>query len=391
MNKNKIKIAILAFSSVLLVSLTSSAILADISAHFSHVSQSVIQMVLTIPSLIGMVFAIISGPLSKKISKKTLVLSALVFYLFGGSIAYLFGEISIYILLFSSFLIGVGQGINATMSMALIADYFVGEECSSLMGVQSAFVNAGSMLLLLLSGILAGIRWNYSYLVYLIFIPVIIIVAKNLSNDPSIHPEEDSSIHTGKLNSKVYYMCIIFLCFSTLVAVLPTNISLFISNNGLGNATSSGFANSLMAGVGALTGFGYGQIKKLLKNLIIPTALVVSAIGLSLPFFFGTLSSIFFAAACTGFATSLMFPSIIYIVSSSVAPSMSATAIALANGASSISMFISPIIINSISSQFDTGSARVKFIIASLGLLFVAVVFIIKDYHQKTNFLIKND
>ncbi|WP_193708222.1 MFS transporter [Alkalibaculum sporogenes] len=377
MDKKKIKIAIFAFSSVLMASMTASAILADISVHFPEVDKSIIQMVLTIPALLGMIFALVSGPLSTKISKKTLVLSALYCSFIGGSIAFFMGTISIYILLFSSVLIGIGQGINATMSMALIADYFKDDECSSLMGLQSAFVNGGSMVILLLAGILAGINWNFSYAVYLLYIPVIFIVVKNLSNDPPIHPIEDNHIPKGKLNLSVYFMCFIFFCFSTLIYVLPTNISLFISNNGLGDATSSGLANSLMSGVGALTGFGYGYLKRVLKNFVIPSAFIVGALGMLPLFIIGNLPSVFFATACAGFGLSLMFPSIMFIVSSSVAPSMSATAIAMAGASSSFGMFVSPLIINSLANQFGNGGEIIKFLIAIIGLFALSVIVLI--------------
>ncbi|WP_423055707.1 MFS transporter [Acetobacterium carbinolicum] len=75
-----------------------------------------------------MIFSFASGPLSMKISKKNLVIFALLCGFAGGILAFFFGSTSIYVLLGCSMLIGVAQGMDATMSMALIADYFVGEE-----------------------------------------------------------------------------------------------------------------------------------------------------------------------------------------------------------------------------------------------------------------------
>jgi MFS family permease len=183
LEKKKIKVAILAISSLLMISMTASAILADIQAYFKGVDPSLISMVLTIPALMGLVFAFASGPLSLRLPKKNLVIFGLVCGLIGGMVALLFGATSIYVLLGCSLLVGVAQGINSTMSMALIADYFVAEESGALMGLQSAFVNGGSMVLLFSSGMLAGISWQMSYLVYLVFIPVIFLVIKNLPKD----------------------------------------------------------------------------------------------------------------------------------------------------------------------------------------------------------------
>ena len=61
MEKKKIKVAILSISSLLMISMTASAILADIQVYFEGVDPSLISMVLTIPALMGLVFAFARG------------------------------------------------------------------------------------------------------------------------------------------------------------------------------------------------------------------------------------------------------------------------------------------------------------------------------------------
>ncbi|MFZ7121549.1 MAG: MFS transporter [Eubacteriaceae bacterium] len=379
MKKGKIKVAILAISSVIMASMTASAILADISTYYSNVDQSVIQMVLTLPSLLGMIFALASGPLSTKISKKGLVITGLFAALFGGILASTMGGNSIYILLVASAFIGVGQGINSTMSMALIADYFQGEECSSLMGLQSAFVNFGGMVILLFSGILAGINWINSYLIYLVFIPVILIVMKNLPKETPVKHVKNSTQEKGKLNSTVYFTCFIVMFFTLFMFVFQTNVSLFMVNNQLGNATQSGLANSLMVAIGALTGLAYGHIKRILKGFIIPVGIIATALGMMLVFAVGNLISIFVAAACAGFGLSTFMPTAIFNVSSSVKPSVSAMAIALTTGVSNIGMFISPIVINSIVKAFSIEDISIRFLISAIALIVLAIIYVLGD------------
>ncbi|MDW7674662.1 MAG: MFS transporter, partial [Bacillota bacterium] len=348
MDKSKIKVAILAISSVLMAAMTASAILADISIYYSEVEQSVIQMVLTLPALLAMVFALISGPLSTKFSKRNIVIFGLLSAFFGGALAFIFGGISIYALLIASVLIGVGQGINSTMSMALIADYFIGEERSTLMGLQSAFVNFGGMVIVLISGVLAGFDWKLSYLVYFVFLPVLFLVIRGLPNQAPLKQTVSSTKEESKLNKVVYYTCFVVFCFAALLFVLQTNISLVIANNNLGNATSGGLANSFMVAIGAITGFSYGHLKRLLKQYIIPVGISATAFGMFLIFAVGNLASIFVAAACAGFGLSSIMPTAIFNVSSSVKPEVSATAIALTTSAANVGMFFSPFIINGV-------------------------------------------
>ncbi|MBF7097362.1 MFS transporter [Alkalibacter mobilis] len=373
MKKNNIKLAILSMSSLLMISMTASAILADIAAHFPQVELSVIQMVLAVPSLLAMFFALMSGPLSVKISKKSLVLFGLVSGFIGGMLGLTLGTTNVYILIFASVLIGVAQGINSTMTMALIADFFDGEERGTLMGLQSAFVNGGSMLILLTAGMLGGIKWNYSYLIYILFLPVFFIVSKNLPRQNRVH-EESEMDGDGKLNGTVYFNCLIILVFGIMTFVFQSNIAIVMNSNGLGDASTTGLVNSFMTGIGMLTGVFYGKIRKVLKNFIIPFALVAVGTGTLLIYAMTSIQTIFLAAFLGGFAMSSTIPTIMFNVSNAVSASKSSMAIALANGSVSIGMFISPFIINPLAESLNPGSVEFKYMMSGIGLLTLAVV-----------------
>src|SRR5665647_709347 len=112
----------MSISTLCMISLTASAILADIQAYYVGVDVSLIQMVLTLPALLGLIFAFAAGPLSMRIPKKNIVIFGLICGLMGGMVGLFLGSISIWVLLFGSVLVGVAQGINSTMTMALIAD-----------------------------------------------------------------------------------------------------------------------------------------------------------------------------------------------------------------------------------------------------------------------------
>ena len=106
MEKTKIKVAILAIASLVMISLTASAILAEIQMHFEYIDGTFITLVLTIPPLLGVVFAFVSGPLSMKFSKKSIVIFGLTSGLIGGMLSFLLGPTNFKMLLFSSVLIG---------------------------------------------------------------------------------------------------------------------------------------------------------------------------------------------------------------------------------------------------------------------------------------------
>lgn len=374
MEKRKIKVAILSISSLLMISMTASAILADIQAFFVGVDPSLISMVLTIPSLMGLVFAFASGPLSLRMPKKNLVVFGLVCGLIGGMVALLFGSFSIYVLLGCSLLLGVAQGINSTMSMALIADYFVAEESGALMGLQSAFVNGGSMVLLFTSGMLAGIHWQMSYLVYLVFIPVTVIVMKNLPKDqPQTEADEKHAEKSAKLNARVYFTAVIMFLFGVFLFVFQTNVAMYVAGKGFGDASTSGLINTSMSAAGMLTGVLFGRMQRVLKQLVIPVSLLVGAGGMLAIFVVGSLPSLFIGAMCCGFCLATINPAGTFLAANAVHPSISSLAIAVVTAATSVGIFVSPILSNAVANA-SGGNIEIKFLLAALGLFSVAVL-----------------
>lgn len=374
MEKKRIKIAILSISSLLMISMTASAILADIQAYFVGVDPSLISMVLTIPALMGLVFAFASGPLSLRLPKKSLVIFGLVCGLAGGMIALLFGSTSIYVLLACSLLLGIAQGMNSTMSMALIADYFVAEESGALMGLQSAFVNGGSMVLLFSSGMLAGISWQMSYLVYLVFIPVIVIVMKNLPRDHApAHAADTHQEKSARLNGRVYFTALTMFLFGVFLFVFQTNVAMFVAGNGLGDASTSGLINTAMSAAGMLTGILFGRMQRVLKKLVIPVSLLVGGLGMLLIFMLGSLPSLFIGAMCCGFCLATINPAGTFQAANAVHPSISSLAIAVVTASTSVGIFVSPILSNGVA-NLTGGGIEIKFLLAAVGLAAVGLM-----------------
>lgn len=354
--------------------MTASAILADIQAYFVGVDPSLISMVLTIPALMGLVFAFASGPLSLRLPKKSLVIFGLVCGLAGGMIALLFGSTSIYVLLACSLLLGIAQGMNSTMSMALIADYFVAEESGALMGLQSAFVNGGSMVLLFSSGMLAGISWQMSYLVYLVFIPVIVIVMKNLPRDHApAHTADTHQEKSARLNGRVYFTALTMFLFGVFLFVFQTNVAMFVVGNGLGDASTSGLINTAMSAAGMLTGILFGRMQRVLKKLVIPVSLLVGGLGMLLIFMLGSLPSLFIGAMCCGFCLATINPAGTFQAANAVHPSISSLAIAVVTASTSVGIFVSPILSNGVA-NLTGGGIEIKFLLAAVGLAAVGLM-----------------
>ena len=129
------------------------------------------------------------------------------------------------------------------------------------------------MVLLFTSGLLANVKWNPAYLVYLAFLPAILIVIRNLPDDrpKPTNQKEDS----GKLNARVYFIAIAIFLFGSFFFVFQTNIALLVVIKGYGDATLSGMINTAVSASGMLVGLQYGKLKRRLKTLAIPAGMAM--------------------------------------------------------------------------------------------------------------------
>ena len=86
-----------------------SPVIADIANAFPGANVSAVQMIITLPSLMSLIFSLLAGRLAKRFYKKTLIIISLCAILIGGILPVFFHE-SLVFLLICSGIIGVGVG-----------------------------------------------------------------------------------------------------------------------------------------------------------------------------------------------------------------------------------------------------------------------------------------
>lgn len=148
--------------------------LGTIALAFSNTNPVLIKMILTIPSILIIFVSLLAGKLTEKFTKRSILIAGLIFYIcggFGGSFAN-----SIYQLLFSRVILGVGVGLIVPLSTTLIADFFSGDERTSMMGYSQASANLGGIITTILSGALSKLSWRYAFYVYLLGVLVLFLI-----------------------------------------------------------------------------------------------------------------------------------------------------------------------------------------------------------------------
>ena len=125
--KMKAKVGLLLSAMAMMSFLAPAAVMAAMVQQFPDTNVSLIQMIITIPSLISIPLGLVAARLAKTFYKKALIVFGTCCYLVGGILPY-FLHGSVEMILGCSCIIGVGMGIAMTAITALICEFFQGEE-----------------------------------------------------------------------------------------------------------------------------------------------------------------------------------------------------------------------------------------------------------------------
>ncbi|MGJ9385314.1 MFS transporter [Salipaludibacillus sp. CF4.18] len=372
MNKVLLKMAILSVS--LLTVMAGAAIspaLGDIALAFPDVSETTIKFILTLPSVMIIPFIFISSHLTRRFSKKHILFAGMFFYLIGG----LGGGFasSIELLLLCRAILGIGVGLLMPISTALVADFFDGEERTTTMGQVSAANNLGGVALFLMSGFLAAISWRMAFSVYSLVIVAAIIVFFYL---PTTKPEKDTPGMTrAPLPKKLYAygaaMFFIVLAFYS----IPTNMALFIQEEGIGNSQSAGMVISIATAAGFFAGIFLGKVKRLFKTYFVAIQLLLMGSGFFIIAVSNHLVLIGLGVGFMGFGFGSILPTVFDQVSRQVPKSQTVQAMAIVTSMLFFGQFSSPIFLDGIGILFGNESIRFMYTFLSSIMILVALAF----------------
>lgn len=143
---------------------------------FPDAGETVVSLVISLPSLGVAVAGFPMGALADRWGKsKTLMLSAVIFVVAGVSAMFLDDIVTI---LVGRFLLGVGIAGITLCTTALISEYWHGPETVRVLGLQSAAMGVGIICLETGGGALADIGWREPFIVYAVIgIPIMVLTA----------------------------------------------------------------------------------------------------------------------------------------------------------------------------------------------------------------------
>lgn len=372
----KIKIAIMALSTLQMASTAITPGMAGISGYFPDISPALSQMLLSLPALFVVPFALFSGTIVTILPKKTLLLLGVVLVGVGG-LAPMFLDDFTWMLIMRAVL-GIGIGLIMPIAPSVLTDYFSGYELNSVMGLYGSFACFGGIFNTLIGGLLANIGWRYNFIVYLTVIPVFIFALFFLPNDGKVKQKVKSD--KVRIEWKVFYIALICLLFTTAKFAFTMNISMFMSEESLGDAAMTGLISSVYTAGGFISGFIFGRLAKICKNYTLGVGMLFAAAGMLIVFMADSLVILFAGSFLLGTALSVVNPRFNIMISEVASPKSLALSLAVLMATMNLGQFAAPIVFNALGDVFGSASKRDQFLLAAVALLLLGAGSLIVNY-----------
>ncbi|MFZ7120340.1 MAG: MFS transporter [Eubacteriaceae bacterium] len=333
-------IAVLSLSFVVMLPNAVTPAIANLAMAFPDVSQAIIMMLATIPSLMMVPGNLIAGALTPKvISYRGMLIFAFSLMTFSGIAPFFLNNF--YLILIMRALFGVSLGLIAPLGPGLMFGLFEKSTVATLMGLTSVVMNCGGILYTMLGGILCVISWQHTFLTHVIVLLVLAIVIIWLPNPPSAPiSETDNSIPKFKMPKAIWGIALGFGLMMLIMMPLLLNMSIIIVGEGIGNAASAGFVLTMNTVGGMIAGLIFGKIYKKTQRFTLSLGLGIAAIGYAIVLFGNSLSLLAIGMAITGFGFSTGMPSVMMIVGNMMPAYATPKAFALMNSFSGVAGFI---------------------------------------------------
>jgi predicted MFS family arabinose efflux permease len=377
--KMKIIITIICISFVQGLQFCVSPVLGPIQKHFSDMSVSMIQMLVTVPTLLSIVVAIGSGWIVVKISKKKLLLFASAVAGITGFMPFLADNFNL--LFVSRIIYGIALGLAMALNSAVVAEFFEGDERVSVMGIQAASVGAGIVVVTTLGGMLGASNFQNAYYVNVIGFIALIVIAICLPETGTVKVSKTEKI---QMNKKVYFTAFIGILEMIFLITFSTNIAMHISGSLAGSTTVSGNLTGIFAGAQIVMGLILGAITKITKRYTIPIAMLSFSVGALLIILFpSNYVFLMVGAAFCGFSQGMFVPTAMVDVANAVNPASTAMASAVMTCGLCFGQLISPTVLNTTSKLiFGATTTKNVFILTAIGMA-VSAVLVIVSKRQK--------
>ncbi|HJK43296.1 MAG TPA: MFS transporter, partial [Methanocorpusculum sp.] len=229
-----------------------------ISEVFSDSPEYLVSMIITLPSLAVACTGYLIGIACDRFGRRPVLVFSLVVFAVAGSAGFYLD--SLWAILVSRIVLGVGIAGLTTATTALITEYYTGASRAKVLGYQSAAMGLGILILETGGGSLAEISWREPFLIYMVGF-VILAGVLLFIHEPSREPRQARHDGTVKLNMGALLPIYASIFVGMAIAfLLPTKLPYLVSEVGTASTTGTGLLLGLMGCCSALAGLFYGRL-----------------------------------------------------------------------------------------------------------------------------------
>ncbi len=358
-------------------------VLRNMQEAFPSASLTLVQMTITLPSAVSVPIQLLTIPLSQFMSKKDMMVIAILFICVGGLIPLVFHSSIIYVVI-SSVIIGIGQGFFMPASNAIIAELFDGNARGELMGIRTGVSGFMRSLLLLASGFFGALYWYRSYLIFVIMIPFIILFIIATPQGPKgaklVGKGVGLSGFKGMLTGGFIFITIISFFATVNQMAFLTNIAGYIADRNFGGAVTAGTATASNTMARLFCGIFFGFLLKVFKKYLLPIGYAMNAVGYLIILKANGIVGVQIGGILFGIGLGIQMAGGTYYLSEEVEKRYMGQAMGLYMPVISFAVSVSPVIINFLSGTVLGGTtATNNFRVGFYGYMLVAIALFIYE------------
>lgn len=377
----KLKVGILGISLFLQVAGSNLAAIPLIAKSFPKESITSVQALFTLPSFTIMLFILFSNAFIKWFGKRNTVIIGMITTVVGGLIPVFINNFAIIVA--SRLLVGAGIGLFTSLAVSLIGDCFSGDEQKTLIGIQGAMGTLGNSSMTFVSGLLLGIKWQATFLYFLVVIPFLILFmlgyTSKMEKETTVKKKNTAHINSkekkhAKISGLIYVAFVMLFLYFAAFMVEATASALVIQQNNLANQGALSIEIAVAGLIGAVISMGYSRIFKVLKHFTPVVAIACGAVGFIICSQAANMT-IFFVGLLFMMISSLIIPYVYDTILGDVDSSISNLIISIAQVCNNLGAFASPYVISALSKASGLSSAVDQMRISACILGVIAIVF----------------
>jgi MFS family permease len=376
-NRNVLKIGILALALLAIPQSILNPVLPAIQAAFPNVEPRLIQLLSTIPSLCCVIFSPVYGKLTNRVRRRKIYLVAITLLLAGGILPAFVSNFTLFLIL--RFIMGIGIGLLTPAAADLIVNFFEDSTRQTMMGWNQAAASAGGVIFQLIGGYLGGINWRYACLATAIC-AVFFLIAFIILPEPAPKAKTLGIGHQEyafRMPGRAWALAIWFLFYCMFTFAFVTTTGMMVVGEKIATSADLGFTMSLLTISVSVSALCFGMASNIFKKYVITAGILLNAAAALMAFTGHSLLLINLSMIISGVGLALAVPGVLTKVPSMVAPAAITMAMSIFYATSGFGQFVQPLVFDWIQKQLGITDFRQAFVISLAGLLvLLAYMFI---------------